>query len=57
MPANWEQRDKKLKKRRDFAPDNRRSINLIVESINKRDRMLAERAERRERRRIHRESA
>ncbi len=60
MPKNFEAREKKLKARRDFMPDNRRSIFMEVEMRNKRDRMLAERAakrERRERGRIHRESA
>jgi hypothetical protein len=60
MPKNYEAREKKLKRRRDFIPDNRRSIFLEVDMRNKRDKMLAERAakrERRERGRIHRESA
>jgi hypothetical protein len=60
MPKNWDARDNKLNKRRGFMPDNRRSIDLIVASKDKRDKMLEERArkreERRERRSIHRES-
>lgn len=51
MPANWEARDKKLKKRRLFMADNRGSIRLEVEMRDKRDQRLAERARKREQKR------
>ncbi len=50
MPKNYEARDKKLQKRRDFMPDNRRSIFMEVDMRNKRDKMLEERAAKRARR-------
>ncbi len=60
MPNRWEQREKKLAKRRSFIADNRRSVFLEVDMRNRRDSMLEERAkkrkERNERRAIHRQS-
>ena len=50
MPKNYEAREKKLQKKRDFMPDNRRSIFMEVDMRNKRDRMLEERAAKRARR-------